>query len=182
MNAAHPAASLTQSIPHEQATLCYVGLGANLEQPVLQIQRALQALDHLPGTRLRQHSRLYQNPPMGPIDQPDYINAVAELSSSLDPFALLQALQTLEQQQGRMRNGQRWGPRTLDLDLLLYGSQCIQHPQLTLPHPGLPMRAFVLYPLAEIAPTLHIPGLGPLPALLAQCPADGLLPVATHSP
>ncbi|WP_006786383.1 2-amino-4-hydroxy-6-hydroxymethyldihydropteridine diphosphokinase [Thiorhodospira sibirica] len=180
MNAAHPTAPLTQSASASQAVICYVGLGANLDHPVAQLQRALQALDRLPGTRLRQHSQLYQNPPMGPIDQPDYVNAVAELSSTLDPFALLQALQDLEQQQGRTRNGVRWGPRTLDLDLLLYGQQQMQHPQLTLPHPGLPMRAFVLYPLAEIAPTLNIPGLGSLTTLLAHCPAEGLQPVLTH--
>lgn len=111
---------------------------------------------------------------MGPADQPDYINAVAELSTELSPHALLDALQAIEQQHGRTRQGQRWGPRTLDLDILLYSDQQINDVRLQVPHPGIAMRSFVLYPLAEILPGCDIPGMGSLQALLKNCPDDEL--------
>lgn len=151
----------------------YIGLGSNLAEPVLQIRRALAALEQLPESVLRHCSSLYLSPPMGPADQPDYVNAVAALETTLPPLDLLTRLQRIEQAQGRTRSV-HWGPRTLDLDLLLYGDRIIEDERLRVPHPGLPERAFVLYPLQEIAPDLELPGLGPLAALLANCPMDGL--------
>lgn len=155
----------------------YVALGSNLNDPRRQVERAMVALDALPESALRRCSRLYVTPPMGPGDQPDYVNAVACLDTHLSPFEMLDALQAIEQQQGRVRGGERWGPRTLDLDLLLHGDCRMASPRLTLPHPGMHERDFVLYPLAEIAPGLTIPGLGALDALVARCPARGLKPV-----
>ncbi|AOV16584.1 2-amino-4-hydroxy-6-hydroxymethyldihydropteridine diphosphokinase [Acidihalobacter aeolianus] len=155
----------------------YVALGSNLDDPVAQIERATHALAALPLTRLRRRSQLYANPPMGPQDQPEYVNAVAALETALAPLALLDALQAIETEQGRTRSGPRWGARTLDLDLLLYDDLEWDDPRLTLPHPGLHERDFVLYPLAEIAPQLAIPGREPLVALLAQCPSRGLRPL-----
>lgn len=155
----------------------YVALGSNLDEPVNQLGRALQALASLTGTRLCQYSRLYTSTPMGPQDQPDYVNAVAQLETTLDPYELLEALQDIEAAQGRTRSGERWGPRTLDLDLLLFGELELDDPRLTLPHPGMHERDFVLYPLAEIAPQLRIPGLEPLSTLLTKCPVQGLRPL-----
>lgn len=152
----------------------YIGLGSNLGDPPSRIRGALADLAGLPQTRLLQTSSLYRSLPLGPPDQPDYVNAVAALDTALAPEALLDALQALEAQHGRARDGQRWGPRTLDLDLLLYGDRQLTTPRLTMPHPGLPQRAFVLYPLAEIAPDLQVPGLGSVQALLAHCPRAGL--------
>lgn len=106
---------------------------------------------------------------MGPQDQPDFINAVAALETRLTPQALLQALLVIEAQHGRRRDGMRWGPRSLDLDLLLYGDTLLDAPDLVLPHPGMHERAFVLYPLADIAPGLSVPGHGSVQALLARC-------------
>jgi len=109
---------------------------------------------------------------MGPQDQPDYVNAVMSITTSLTPLALLDILQSIEQQQGRVRGAERWGPRTLDLDLLLYAEQVINLPRLKIPHPGLHERSFVLYPLFEIAPSLVIPGRGALATLLQHCEND----------
>jgi 2-amino-4-hydroxy-6-hydroxymethyldihydropteridine diphosphokinase len=111
---------------------------------------------------------------MGPSDQPDYVNAVMALDTELEPLALLDHLQAIENVEGRVRLGERWGPRTLDLDLLLYGDDVIQHERLTVPHPGLHQREFVLYPLFEIAPELTIPGRGALRDWVAVCPRRGL--------
>lgn len=155
-------------------TIAYIGLGSNQQYPVEQLQRALTALAALPHSRLLRRSSLYRSTPLGPAGQPDYINAVAALKTSLDPHQLLAQLQQIEQAQGRVRTGERWGPRTLDLDLLLYGEQQINEPQLTVPHPGLPARNFVLYPLQEIAPQLVIPGHGALSRLIKNLPMEGL--------
>ncbi|WP_455380060.1 2-amino-4-hydroxy-6-hydroxymethyldihydropteridine diphosphokinase, partial [Acidihalobacter prosperus] len=138
---------------------------------------AFDALDRLPQSNLDCHSRLYINPPMGPRDQPDYVNAVALIQTALPPLKLLEELQLVEAQQGRVRDGVRWGPRTLDLDLLLYGDKIIRDSRLIVPHPGMHERNFVLYPLAEIAPQLVIPKLGPLEELLADCSSAGLVPI-----
>jgi len=151
----------------------FIGLGSNLESPVEQVLSAQKALDTVEDTKVIQHSSLYSSPPMGPQDQPDYINAVSEVETTLLPHALLDALQTIEQQQGRVRL-RHWGERTLDLDLLLYGQDSISDERLTVPHPGIKDRAFVLYPLAEIAPELEIPGQGDVPNLLLLCPKEGL--------
>ncbi len=155
--------------------IAYVGLGSNLEGPREQLERALQALARLPHTTLLASSPLYRSTPMGPAEQPDYVNAVARLETDLAPLELLDALQATERQQGRVRGPERWGPRTLDLDLLLYDDRRLDSPRLTLPHPGLHQRAFVLYPLHDVAGDgLELPGLGPLGELLARCPPDGL--------
>jgi 2-amino-4-hydroxy-6-hydroxymethyldihydropteridine diphosphokinase len=134
----------------------------------------LQVLMGLPGSTLCRYSSLYRSPPMGPQDQPDYINAVAELETGLSAAELLSLLQAIEDQQGRVRGAARWGPRTLDLDILIYGQAQIKAPKLTVPHPGIAERPFVLYPLAEIAPDLEIPGCGALQKLLDRCPPKGL--------
>ena len=153
----------------------YVGLGSNLDDPLAQIRQALRELDGLDRVRLVQVSSLYRSRPMGPGDQPDYLNAVAALDTRLDAENLLLLLQGIEEFHHRVRSGQRWGPRTLDLDLLLYDDQRIDSPHLRVPHYGLAERNFVLYPLAEIAPPeLEVPGLGPLRELLAGCPDTGL--------
>lgn len=158
-----------------QQIAAYVGLGSNLAQPISQVEQALQALASLPGTTLIAHSSLYRTRPVGPQDQPDFVNAVAGLSTALLPEELLDELQHLEQQQGRVRSGERWGPRSLDLDLLLYGGQVIASERLQVPHPRMTERAFVLYPLAEIAPIdLEIPGKGQLRELLETLSEDGI--------
>lgn len=153
----------------------YIGLGSNLGDPVAQLRAALRALAALPDTHLSRASGLYANPPLGPVAQPEFVNAVAALETTLDALDLLAGLREIEQAQGRERHGERWGPRTLDLDLLLYGAATIHAPTLTVPHSGLPVRNFVLYPLAEVAPAdLVVPGLGTLGDLLAACPRGDL--------
>lgn len=157
--------------PQVQPEAAFIGLGSNLENPVRQLRQALPALAALPGTRLIKVSSFYRSPPMGGAvheDQPDYINAVTWVETTLGPREMLQAMLQIEQQHGRVRR-RHWGPRTLDLDLLLYGQMRIIEPDLAVPHPGLHKRAFVLYPLYEIAPGLEIPGLGALQPLLARC-------------
>ena len=138
------------------AHLAWIGLGSNLESPRRQVERALEALERLPLSRLAAASRLYVSRPVGPQDQPDFINAVACLETHLSPLALLDQLQALEQRHRRVRR-RHWGPRTLDLDLLLFDDRCMTVPRLTLPHPEMTRRAFVLVPLAELAPALVMP-------------------------
>ncbi len=153
----------------------YIGLGSNLATPLAQLRQALKALAALPGTRLAATSSFYLSDPLGPPDQPRYVNAVAALDTDLAPLELLDALQAIEQAQGRVRKDERWGPRTLDLDILLYGERLIDEPRLTVPHYHLHARAFVLYPLAEIAsPTLQLADGRTLAALLEACPFAGL--------
>lgn len=159
------------------AERCYIGLGANLVEPVAQLQAAVTALGQLPETMLVQVSRFYSSKPMGPQDQPDYVNAVAALDTRLTPLALLRALQQIELAHGRQRKAERWGPRTLDLDILLFGMQQIDHPELTVPHYGMRLREFVLYPLAELAPDLILPDGVVLQSLLQQVPLNGLTPL-----
>lgn len=151
----------------------WIGIGSNLEDPAAQVTRALGELAVLDGCRLQAASSLYASPPMGPADQPDYVNAVARLATALTPEALLDALQGIERRHARVRE-RHWGPRTLDLDLLLYAQREIDSERLTVPHPGITARSFVLYPLAELDRTLVIPGLGPVGDWLERCPADGL--------
>jgi 2-amino-4-hydroxy-6-hydroxymethyldihydropteridine diphosphokinase len=141
--------------------LAFVGLGSNLEGPAGQLRRAFLELAELPQTRLIRYSPLYGSTPLGPPDQPDYVNAVAMLETSLDAHSLLGELQAVEQRHGRER-ADHWGPRTLDLDLLLYGDEQIDSPRLQVPHPQMHRRAFVLVPLHDLAPDLELPGLGPL--------------------
>jgi len=157
------------------ATVAYIGLGSNLDDPEEQVLRASRAVANLPESREIAFSGLYRSDPMGPQDQPSYINAVMALDTTLSPFELLASLQTIERDHGRVRKGVRWGPRTLDLDILLYGRACVRTESLIIPHAGLAQRPFVLYPLAEIAPPdLTIPGKGSLKMLLNACPQEGL--------
>jgi 2-amino-4-hydroxy-6-hydroxymethyldihydropteridine diphosphokinase len=154
--------------------IVYIALGSNLDDPANHVRRACQELGVLPQTRCLQYSRLYQSAPHGPTEQPDYINAVAELETALAPNELLSVLQALEQAHERVRTGEYWGPRTLDLDILLYGDQRVDGPELQIPHPYMAERAFVLYPLYELEPNLDVPGYGLLSDLMKQCPADGM--------
>ncbi|NOT83188.1 MAG: 2-amino-4-hydroxy-6-hydroxymethyldihydropteridine diphosphokinase [Methylococcaceae bacterium] len=158
------------------SVLAYIGLGSNLHHPDLQIQQARVAIaNRLAGVIEIAFSSLYTSPPMGPQDQPHYINAVMAIRTTLQPLDLLHQLQQIENIQGRIRQAQRWVARTLDLDLLLYGEQQIHLPELTVPHIGIGDRAFVLYPLQEIAPDLTIPNLGKLTDLIKHCPLNGLV-------
>ena len=141
-------------------TSAYVGLGANLGDPAAQLRTALDAIDRLPGTRVVATSGFYRSPPMGPAGQPDYCNAACHVDTTLAPRALLEALIEIERAVGRVRGGERWGPRRLDLDLLHVEGVEMNEPGLHLPHPGIGKRNFVLVPLAEVAPALEIPGLG----------------------
>jgi len=151
----------------------YVALGSNLNDPVAQVRAGAQALGKLPGTRLVCCSSLYRTAPVGVTEQPDFINAVCAADTSLPAGALMQALLDIERVHGRQRDIPG-GPRTLDLDLLLYGELVCQQPGLTLPHPRLHARAFVLYPLAELAPGLSIPGHGRVETLLAGCTGQAI--------
>ncbi|PWT72537.1 MAG: 2-amino-4-hydroxy-6-hydroxymethyldihydropteridine diphosphokinase [Proteobacteria bacterium] len=140
-------------------SLAYIGLGSNLHDPVNQLMRAFGELNRLPGTRLLRRSSLYRTAPVGKADQPDFVNAVAQLETELAAPALLQALLSLENAHQRVR-GEINGPRTLDLDLLLFGNEVIRTPNLQVPHPRMHERAFVLRPLAELDPAAQIPGHG----------------------
>jgi len=146
----------------------YVALGSNLDGPREQVERAMAALASLPDTRFVLRSSLYRTRPFGPVAQPDFVNAVAGLLTRLDPAKLLAQLQALEAQLGRERPVVRWGPRRIDLDLLVHGDARIAEPDLEVPHPGIPERAFVLVPLAEFAPDLVVPGYGRVRDLLAR--------------
>ena len=146
----------------------YVALGSNLDDPREQVERAMAALAGLPDTRLVLRSSLYRTRPFGPVEQPDFVNAAAGLLTRLDPAELLAQLKALEAQLGRERPVVRWGPRRIDLDLLVHGGARIVEPGLEVPHPGIPERAFVLVPLAEIAPELVVPGRGRVRDLLAR--------------
>src|SRR3989338_8554174 len=159
----------------------YIGLGSNLATPIEQLRSALAALAALPQTDLIAQSSFYSSDPLGPADQPRYVNAVAALDTELSPLALLDALQTIELEQGRTRKAERWGPRTLDLDILLFGERLLDEPRLRVPHYHLHARPFVLYPLAEIAPNLRLADGRSLSDLLAACPFAGLerLPAAS---
>ncbi len=152
----------------------YIGLGSNLDDPRAQVLGAWERLGTLPDTRLVLRSALYRSRPFGPVSQPDFVNAVGGLLTQLQPEALLAALQALETTLGRRRDGPRWGPRRIDLDLLLFGGQRRAGPDLVLPHAGIVERNFVLYPLADIAPDLDVPGLGPVTELKARLAPEGL--------
>lgn len=154
--------------------IAYVALGANLGDPASTVRAAFAALANLPDSRIVHSSSLYRTAPVGLAEQPEFINAVAQLETNLAPEALLDALLEIEQRFGRIR-AERNGPRTLDLDLLLYNDQFVDLPRLTLPHPRLHLRAFVLQPLAEIAPNLTIPGRGTVAAWLPAVANQGIV-------
>jgi 2-amino-4-hydroxy-6-hydroxymethyldihydropteridine diphosphokinase len=163
----------TRVTGHRSPVTAFIGLGSNLDDPPAQIRRALQALASLPETRLVRRSSLYRNPPAGYPDQPDFVNAVAEIETRLAARELLERLLAIERVHGRVR-GVRDGPRTLDLDLLTYGGRTLHEPGLDVPHPRMLDRAFVLVPLAEIAPDAAVPGAGPVVELVRNVDATGM--------
>jgi 2-amino-4-hydroxy-6-hydroxymethyldihydropteridine diphosphokinase len=152
----------------------YVGLGSNLDGPAGQVRKALAALAEIPATRLVRHSSLYRSRPMGPVAQPDFVNAAAGLLTQLEVEEFFAQLRSLERRLGRAAPRERWGPRSIDLDLLLFGQLRLDQPQLQLPHPGIVKRNFVLYPLAEVAPELPVPGCGRVAELAARINPEGL--------
>jgi len=153
----------------------YLGLGSNLENPAEQVRRARTVIANQANISEINFSSLYSSPPMGPQDQPDYVNAAMSVATDLSAIELLRVLQKIESDFGRIRKGLRWGARVLDLDLLLYADQQINLPDLIVPHIGLSERAFVMYPLAEIAPeNLRVPGKKTIKQLLSKCSLNGL--------
>lgn len=152
----------------------FVGLGSNLDEPLLQLQRAIECIRETKNIELDNVSSFYRSAPMGPQDQPDYINAVVELSTDLKAENFLDCLQEIENKQGRIRS-ERWGARTLDLDIILYGKEEINTERLTVPHYGMSERDFVLYPLSDLVDEdFEIPKVGKLKQLLAKCPMTGI--------
>jgi 2-amino-4-hydroxy-6-hydroxymethyldihydropteridine diphosphokinase len=153
----------------------FVGLGGNLGDVETTLMEAVWALESLPQSSLRAQSSIYRSAPWGRTDQPDFLNAVVEIQTRLAAIELLNRLLEIEERFGRVRDpADRWGPRKLDLDLLAYGDQEINEPGLHVPHPRMKERAFVLVPLAEIAPTLQLPGLERVDAMLAQVDSSGI--------
>lgn len=160
------------------AIRAFVGMGGNIGDVANTLMEAIWALEALPQTSVRSQSDLYRSPPWGRTDQAEFINAVVELQTRLAPSILLDSLIEIEERFGRVRNlDERWGPRTLDLDLLVYGDQTIQTPGLCIPHPHLHERGFVLVPLAQIAPDLDVPGQGRVADLLAGIDASAITPI-----
>jgi 2-amino-4-hydroxy-6-hydroxymethyldihydropteridine diphosphokinase len=155
----------------------YIGLGSNLSDPAAQVRQALGRLASVPQTLCVAVSRLYGSRPMGPAAQPDFVNAVAGVLSGLTALELLRHLRHMEEQAGRPAVRDHWGPRILDLDVLVFGREQCAGPELVLPHPGVVERNFVLYPLADIAPDLEVPGRGRVRELLARVSADGVWPL-----
>jgi len=152
----------------------YIGLGSNLEDPGAQVLRACAALESLPCSRLVSRSPLYRSKPFGTVQQPDFVNAVAGLLTQLDSRTLLDELLALERAFGRPAERERWGPRIIDFDLLVYGRERREEPGLTLPHRGIVERNFVLYPLCDLAPDLDVPGLGRVAELKERLAPTGL--------
>ena len=142
--------------------LAYIGIGSNQDDPRRQLELAITLLNELPGCHVLRQSSLYVSAPFGGVEQADFINAVVELETAVPPAILLACVKELERSRGRDPKAQRWGPRILDLDILLYGDQIVESTDLQIPHPGIAERNFVLLPLREIAPDLVIPGLGPV--------------------
>ena len=157
-------------------SIAYIGLGSNLDNPLKQLREARRAMSDMPSSRLLADSGLFKSRAMilqGDDPQPDYINAVIKLETDLQPHVLLKQLQAIESSQGRVRT-KRWGARTLDLDILLYDDLHIHDEQLSIPHPGIAERDFVLYPLKAIDDNLQIPGKGALSELIQQLPASSI--------
>ncbi|EOX8574121.1 2-amino-4-hydroxy-6-hydroxymethyldihydropteridinepyrophosphokinase [Salmonella enterica subsp. indica] len=148
-------------------TIAYIALGSNLASPLEQVNAALKAIADIPDSRVVTVSSFYRTPPLGPQDQPDYLNAAVALETTLAPEELLNHTQRIELQQGRVRKAERWGPRTLDLDIMLFGDEVINTERLTVPHYDMKNRGFMLWPLFEIAPELRFPGITPLGDYLA---------------
>ena len=148
-------------------SVAFVGLGSNLGEPAAQVERAIEALRRLPHSSMTKRSSLYRTAPWGGIEQPDFVNGVVAIETTLTAQALMEELLAIERRLGRRRDVERYGPRMIDLDLLLYDDAVIDEPQLRVPHPHMHERAFVLVPLAEIAPDVAIPGQGSVVAALA---------------
>ena len=161
---------------HESRVTAFIALGSNLADPAAQIRRGLHALSVLPVTRLVRHSSLYRNPPAGGLDQPEFVNAVAEIETGLGPRDLLRRLLDIERAHGRVRDFPN-APRTLDLDIVLYGGERIAEPGLTVPHPRMLERGFVMIPLAEIAPAAAVPGAGTVAQLARGVDASGMIKI-----
>ena len=155
-------------------TPAYVAIGSNLGDPLLNVRQSFDQLATLPSTRLVLRSRCYRSRPLGPQDQADFVNAAAGLLTTLSAMELLIELKRLEQQLGRSAPTVRWGPRIIDFDLSVFGAERVETQRLTLPHPGVPVRNFVLYPLQDIAPELDVPGHGRVRELAARVSAEGL--------
>jgi 2-amino-4-hydroxy-6-hydroxymethyldihydropteridine diphosphokinase len=151
----------------------YIALGSNLGDSKQQLLDAIDKLGRLPNSRVLARSRVYRTPPWGNVEQPDFLNAVVALETPLLPHDLLDALLEIEREAGRTRHGERWGPRTLDLDLLYVAGQTVNDERLTLPHPHISERAFVLLPLNDLAPDLEIPGQGRVSNLLRAVDTQG---------
>jgi 2-amino-4-hydroxy-6-hydroxymethyldihydropteridine diphosphokinase len=157
-------------------TPAYIGIGSNLGDSAARVRAAFDALANLRESQLVARSRLYRTRPFGPVQQGDFINAAAGVLTQLSAAQVLEQIRAMEAAAGRVRT-ERWGPRTLDLDLLVFGSERIDTPELTVPHPGIAERGFVLRPLADIAPTLQVPGVGLVEDLLRHLPDDGIAAV-----
>lgn len=155
-------------------TIAYIAIGSNLASPLDQVNAAIAALAAIAQSRLLAQSSFYRTPPLGPQDQPDYLNATVALETALAPQVLLDHTQRIEREQGRVRKAERWGPRTLDLDIMLFGDEVINTPRLTVPHYDMKNRAFMLLPLSEIAPTLRFPDGAPLASVLATLDQTGI--------
>ncbi|QOV78253.1 2-amino-4-hydroxy-6-hydroxymethyldihydropteridine diphosphokinase [Enterobacter asburiae] len=153
-------------------TLAYIAIGSNLASPLEQVNAALQALGEIPQSRIVAVSSFYRTPPLGPQDQPDYLNAAVVLETALDAETLLDNTQRIELQQGRVRKEERWGPRTLDLDIMLFGHETINTERLTVPHYDMKNRGFMLWPLFEVAPDLIFPDGIPLRTILDNLNAE----------
>ena len=153
-------------------TLAYIAIGSNLASPLEQVNAAVQALGEIPQSKLVAVSSFYRTPPLGPQDQPDYLNAAVVLETALDAETLLDNTQRIELQQGRVRKAERWGPRTLDLDIMLFGQEVIHTDRLTVPHYDMKNRGFMLWPLFEVAPDLIFPDGIPLRTILDNLNAE----------
>ena len=164
---------MTRAAPTHKA---WIALGSNLGDPPAQLYAALERLRAAHGLKVLDVSGFYRTAPLGPPGQPDYCNAVCEVETALEPEVLLDLLQGIETAAGRVRKGEQWGPRILDLDILHVEGRTAATPRLSLPHPQLQRRAFVLVPLAEIAPDLEIPGQGRVGALAAAIDTSGVRP------
>ena len=153
-------------------TLAYIAIGSNLASPLEQVNAAVQALGEIPQSKIVAVSSFYRTPPLGPQDQPDYLNAAVVLETALDAETLLDNTQRIELQQGRVRKAERWGPRTLDLDIMLFGHETINTERLTVPHYDMKNRGFMLWPLFEVVPDLIFPDGIPLRTILDNLNAE----------
>jgi 2-amino-4-hydroxy-6-hydroxymethyldihydropteridine diphosphokinase len=163
------------------SVLALIGLGGNLGEVAPRLKAATASLDATPGIHVVSRSRFYRTAPWGVVEQPHFVNAAIGVETTLDPHALLDALLDTERLFGRVRDGERWGPRTLDLDLLAYGDLVIDDARLSVPHPRIAERAFVLLPLADIAGHVVLPGVGLVADLLAAADTDGCIPLPAES-